>query len=352
MNIILKLGLDNRGVNISTDPFKTLKPVEFDCNKAYLDGLHGAASPLLDAFFYTTQALQMLETWFNHTALQHPGITVRVHHGINISNGFAANINIAFGDGNGYRTSFATAPDVVGHEIGHLLLIRDTRLLTQRPTIASAGIREAFSDFFGKTLEFYIFGMLEWRHGPWLTKDGTSMRPLDAPGMQFVEDVLHHTTGHYNGGVFTRVFYRMAKFWGIRSTMEALMCAKDLIGDTEMKTYYDISCKIIEAGYHVGMKMPVEPLTTYQKVIVSSRRRPFFRVPSSKSRYILYSTDPNAVRITVSRDREGRRLLQSAGLGRIKIRGDLSKENSPVFVHFSTGVLANKLVKIFVSHED
>lgn len=82
--------------------------------------------------------------------------------------------------------------------------------------ISSGGFDEAFSDFVGKTVEFYIFGMFEWSRGLWLTKDGTGYRSLELPPMQSVDDQMDDKSGHYNGGVYTRVFYRMAKFWGIR----------------------------------------------------------------------------------------------------------------------------------------
>lgn len=88
--------------------------------------------------------------------------------------------------------------------------------MSSPPNTASEGLAEAFADIFGKTVEFYIYGLFEWNLGSWLTKDGTNIRSLELPPMQTVDDVLHEKTGHYNGGVLTRVFYRMAKLWGIR----------------------------------------------------------------------------------------------------------------------------------------
>lgn len=79
-----------------------------------------------------------------------------------------------------------------------------------------SGLREAFADIVGKTVEFFIFGMFEWSLASWLHEDGRPIRSLELPPMLTIDDAVHSPFGHYNGGVFTRVFYRMSKKFGIR----------------------------------------------------------------------------------------------------------------------------------------
>ncbi|XP_059177079.1 uncharacterized protein LOC131956576 [Physella acuta] len=360
-------GIDIRGVNIS-DVEKKKEPLEFDCNKAYLDGPNGAMSPLFDAFFYATQAQRMLEEWFNYTKLQNPPITVRVHYGENVANAKRNNTHLLFGDGDGVSTSYATAPDVVGHELGHMVLGTDTNI-TQNPTIARSGFDESFSDFLGKTVEFYIFGMFEWRLATVVKNDSLGIRSLELPSMQVVEDMLHRKSGHYNGGVLTRVFYRMAKFWGIRTTMEALMNAKDLIAQKMINSYSDVSCTLIKAGYKTGLDMYeiekffktvgidssakcpidgvfVDILHVGKLIKVSSRRRPFFRVPFFKSKFLIFTTVPRTqVRITLSTDRQGKNRVQTIGLGMIRISKNVICCGI-TYIHFSTGTQAEIPVQI------
>ncbi|XP_059177078.1 uncharacterized protein LOC131956575 [Physella acuta] len=370
-------GVDVRGLSLSDAKNKS-DPLEFDCSKPFLDGPNTSISPLLDAFFYATKAQQMLEEWFNYTKLQDPPIQVRVHYGRNIPNAHMMDNILYFGDGRGNKTSFATAADVVAHELGHMILVKNNQIPGHmtRDSIARDGYAEAFGDFLGKTAEFYIFGMFEWRLATVITKDYSGLRSLELPGMQGLKDALHDETGHYNGGVFTRVFYRMAKFWGIRATMETLLKTNDLIGLNEIDTYEEVSCKVIHAAHFVGLdmyeierffktvgfnttllcpieEMPVKILNTAEltKVTVSCRRRPFFHLRDANHTFIVVTTKPTMVRIVATTDRQGRKPLQRPGLGTLKVK-DASFCCGPVYIHFSTGVLAEKQVGIRARYED
>ncbi|XP_059177091.1 uncharacterized protein LOC131956584 [Physella acuta] len=364
-------GVSDLGIGNKTDP------LEFDCKKVYLDGNNGALSPLMDAFFYATQAQQMLEKWFNYTRLQKPPIMVKVHYGLNVANAYQNNISLEFGDGDDHHTSLATSPNIVGHELGHMILSRDTTLYSLYPvTPASGGLSEAFADIFGKTVEFYIFGMFDWSTGSWVTKSGLPYRYMDTPDMQFQEDLVHKNSGHYNGGVFSRVFYRMAKFWGIRATMESLMIAKNMFWNYNMSRYDSIACSILRGGYYAGLDMyeierffktvgidttnlcPIESMSVTRfnvravtKIKVSCRRRPFFQLYDANHTYIVVMSNPKTVRIVVTTDRQGRKPLQRPGLGTLKVK-DTSLCCGPVYIHFSTGVLAEKRAEIRARYED
>ncbi|XP_059152465.1 uncharacterized protein LOC131938452 [Physella acuta] len=353
------------------DTIKSAKPLTFDCEKMYFDRTNGAVSPLMDGFFYVTQGQRMLEFWYNYTKLRNPPVKVGVHYGVALANSYMKEDLLLFGDGDFKDTSYATAPDMVAHELAHMIMQKDSDINQRNSTGPIAGIREAFADIFAKTVEFYIFGMFEWTLASWLHEDGQPIRSLELPPMLTVDDLVHSDSEHYSGGVFARVFYRMAKMFGIRATTECLLYANTFYWYGVNDTYESISCTILQAAYFVGLNM--YEINNYNKIvkiditkacnmenfkisdllvgtnvsiIVSSRRRPFFRIFSPDMSALRVKTTPKSVRIKVTRDRQGKLALISVGLGKLTLIKSLWYDQGNVYIHFYTGLLSETRAQI------
>ncbi|XP_059151725.1 uncharacterized protein LOC131937951 isoform X2 [Physella acuta] len=354
-------------------PGKEYPIVKFPCHKGMFEYLNKAVAPLLDGFFYITQAQKMLEEWFNYTSLQNPPIAMRGPLGTKIGHQVSATkCLIIFGQGQLRHRPFATAPDIVGHEMGHLVLLTDSQLENHPKTAAVEGMIEAFCDMMGKTLEFYIFGTFKWTMGSWTTNETDGLRPLDTPGADHLDNSLHENGLAFTGATFSRVFYKLAKFYGIRTVMETLMLVRSKFWHTQDEMSVEaLACTIIRGTYHMSLdiydveghfrsegvitsrKCPLEQIpvdvlhvgTDYCR-IVSKRKRPFFLLMKNTSQYLVtLETEPRKVMIHVTRDRQGKSRVAPVGLGILVLTMN-KVSSSGLYAHFTTGVYAETTVKI------
>ncbi|XP_059151726.1 uncharacterized protein LOC131937951 isoform X3 [Physella acuta] len=269
-------------------PGKEYPIVKFPCHKGMFEYLNKAVAPLLDGFFYITQAQKMLEEWFNYTSLQNPPIAMRGPLGTKIGHQVSATkCLIIFGQGQLRHRPFATAPDIVGHEMGHLVLLTDSQLENQTVMETLMLVRSKF----------------------WHTQDEMSVEALACTiirGTYHMSLDIYDVEGHFRSeGVIT-----------------SRKCPLEQIPVDVL---------------HVG--------TDYCR-IVSKRKRPFFLLMKNTSQYLVtLETEPRKVMIHVTRDRQGKSRVAPVGLGILVLTMN-KVSSSGLYAHFTTGVYAETTVKI------
>jgi len=103
-----------------------------------------------------------------------------VHFGPGYNNAFWNGRWMTYGDGDGYRFSSLTSPDVVAHEMTHGVTDFSADLIY---SYESGALNESFSDIFGEVAENYMLGNNDWLMGADFTvKPGkTSLRNMSNP---------------------------------------------------------------------------------------------------------------------------------------------------------------------------
>lgn len=185
------------------------------------------------AHYAGSKVLEYYKTKFNRDGYDNNGSVLKIitNYGDKYSNAFWDNSNVvALGSGDGVLTSnFASAYDVIGHEITHGVVSKTAKLVY---LYQWGALNESFADIFGYFTEAYITGDAnDWQMGEdCLTPDipGDCLRDLKDPSKSyqpqpdhmknFKWDILDMLGVHTNSTIPTKAFYNIVNKVGSQKT--------------------------------------------------------------------------------------------------------------------------------------
>ena len=111
-----------------------------------------------NAYNYSGDTYDMYAQWFGRDSYDGKGATLKssAHYLNGYENAFWNGIQMVYGDG------FASAQDVVGHELTHAVTEYTSGLVYEWQ---SGALNEAFSDVMGETVEWFKKGSVDWLMG-------------------------------------------------------------------------------------------------------------------------------------------------------------------------------------------
>ncbi|KAH9514172.1 hypothetical protein Btru_030461 [Bulinus truncatus] len=192
--------------------------VTFDCEKGPGDGTNGAPSPSLDAYLAGYLTFSMIDDINNRDAANirpldpKDRMDVFVNYGQDFDNSFFNGRNIFCGDGSEITFPFASAVDVVAHEMGHAATAAFGNLQLINDSLA---IDESFSDITARAVMEYggLASPNDWTFGARVIKqDGISLRNFANPeqdgfSISHTKDLNKITSPYQASGILNKVYY-------------------------------------------------------------------------------------------------------------------------------------------------
>ena len=165
------------------------------------------AGAAVDAHYYAGAVYDFFKTTFNRDSIDGKGAPIlsTVHFGLRYDNAFWEGRQMAYGDGNRFGP-FASAPDIVAHELTHAITQKESDLEYR---FQSGAINEAVSDIFGAIVEHSIEPdpVGNWiigenvQKGPKPPRDMSAPKVADPPQPSHMQEYLDWTLDQDNGGV-------------------------------------------------------------------------------------------------------------------------------------------------------
>ena len=125
-----------------------------------------------NAYTYSGDTYDLYSGWFGRDSFDGKGASLKstAHYKVNYANAFWNGVQMVYGDG------YASAQDVVGHELTHAVTEYSAGLVYEWQ---SGALNEAFSDIMGETVEWFKKGSTDWLMGSALP--GGAIRSLKEP---------------------------------------------------------------------------------------------------------------------------------------------------------------------------
>ena len=202
-------------------------PHRFICSNNDSEQVNGAYSPLNDAHFHGTKAVQMFKQWFDTGVADEGKLTIRLHRGYTKSSQFSGNIWVGDGDDTLFPQSTINA---IGHEIGHGFANGNIQVYEWAQT---GSVLESFADITGEALEYFVTGEVDWLVDADVLKDDKPLRyfqdpTLDGKSIGHMDFYRNALGAHEGAGIFNRAFYLLANTqgWDVRKAFSAFVDAK------------------------------------------------------------------------------------------------------------------------------
>ncbi|MHB9928144.1 M4 family metallopeptidase [Clostridium botulinum] len=216
--------------------------VENNSNK-FTEDKHVTA---VDGYVNLSKTYDYYKNKFNRNSIDNKGMNVEgfIHTGKNFNNAFWRDDlgSMFFGDGDGVKfSSFASALDVVGHEVSHGITSKESKLKYEKE---SGALNESFSDIMGVAIEGKNFQIGEDCYTPNIP--GDALRDMEDPSkgnqpahmkdFQYLPNDKDHDWGgvHTNSGIINHAAYLIAD--GMEKSREKN--SKDIMA----KLFYRANC--------------------------------------------------------------------------------------------------------------
>jgi Zn-dependent metalloprotease len=177
-----------------------------------------------NAYTFSGDTYDMYSSWFGRDSYDGKGATLKssAHFRSGYENAFWNGLQMVYGDG------FASAEDVVGHELTHAVTEYTSGLVYEWQ---SGALNEAFSDIMGESLEYFKKGSNDWLMGAALPIG--AIRSLKEPNEYFVlgqpgpKQMSEWYGGcednfgvHVNSTIVGHAYYLVAKEIGVPSAAQ------------------------------------------------------------------------------------------------------------------------------------
>jgi Zn-dependent metalloprotease len=174
-----------------------------------------------NAYDYSGDTYDLYSEWFNRDSYNNNGATLKstAHYSSGYENAFWNGIQMVYGDG------FASAEDVVGHELTHAVTEHTAGLVYEWQ---SGALNEAFSDVMGETVEWFKNGSTDWLMGAALPigairslKEPNEYEVLGQPGpknmSEWYEGCSDNFGVHVNSTIVGHAYYLLASEIGVKA---------------------------------------------------------------------------------------------------------------------------------------
>jgi Zn-dependent metalloprotease len=233
-----------------------------------------------NAYNYSGDTYDLYSSWFGRDSYDGKGATLKssAHFRNGYENAFWNGVQMVYGDG------FASAEDVVGHELTHAVTEYTSGLVYEWQ---SGALNEAFSDIMGETLEYFKKGSNDWLMGAALP--GGAIRSLKEPNEYFVlgqpgpKQMSEWYGGcednfgvHVNSTIVGHAYYLLAKEIGVPSAAQIFYRAFTLYLKPN-STFEDARNSAIQAAadlYGSGSTQYNKTVTAFNTVGLNGEAQP------------------------------------------------------------------------------
>jgi len=174
-------------------------------------------SPAIDIYFNTVEFVQYLDTICNAKKLLNTDLLVSVWNYDGFDNAFSNGSYLVYGNGNTLKAM--VCPDIVAHEMSHMITQNINGLEYKG---ISGALNESFSDCLSASYEFWIYkkyptllGKPDFDVGEDVVKTGRYVRTMVEPRKmnddKFIDPLnltIDHGGVHLNSAIFNYLFYK------------------------------------------------------------------------------------------------------------------------------------------------